>query len=67
MDSQTLDKLHEILGTDDKRGLGKHVQIQDDPYSSGFRIWYSAEDKLVAASYASYGSEDFIFEDEVYV
>ena len=34
---------------------------------SGYRIWYSADDKLIAASYAGYGGDEFIFDDEVYV
>jgi hypothetical protein len=46
--------LEQIIGTDTKRGIGKYIKIQDDLSSNGYRIWYSAEDKIVAATYVTY-------------
>ena len=63
--SQTLDILQQIDGTDLKRGVGNYVHIQDDPESLGYRIWYSTNEKLIAASYVTYGQET-VFEDEIY-
>ena len=64
MDSQSLDLLYTIDGLETKQGVGKQVQIQEDRQSNGYRIWYSTKDKLIAASYAKFGSE-VIFDDEI--
>ena len=66
MDSQTLSILQSIEGTDTKRSVGKELRVQEDSdnLQRGYRIWYSTEDKIYAASYTFYDS-DVIFEDEI--
>ena len=42
------------------------MQLQEDRSSTGYRIWYTTDDdKLYAASYASYGGQEYFLE-EVY-
>lgn len=45
--------------------VGRNIKIQPDEASSGWRIWYSTEDKLVVASLIKYGSE-LVLEDEIF-
>ena len=68
MDSQTLQVLQLIDGTETKLGVGKTLRIQEDSdrLQRGYRIWYATTDKLIAASYTFYDT-DVIFEDEIVV
>ena len=66
MDSQTLQILQTIEGSETKREVGKQLRIQEDSdrLQRGYRIWYSTTDKIIAASYTFYDTE-VLFEDEV--
>ena len=41
------------------------MYIQDDPIVNGYRVWYTTEDTLYAASYAIYSST-VVWEEAVY-
>ena len=54
-DSQSLEQRQVIPGSEARTKVGGHVKIQRDPLSSGDRIWYSAKNEIVMASYVQYG------------
>ena len=65
LDVQTGETLAQtIIGTEQKK-VGSYVKIQEDPNSLGWRIWYTTQDRIIAASLVLYGPE-LVIEDEIF-